>query len=199
MNTYINKIFFSICLTILIGCSDRSQIEGLVFSDKVQTVDVNKEITVSNNNSQSYIGTLRINDTDYNYTISYYKILYNNGTIQQYLVSVLINPPLRFAKSNGGTIYSVPEGISINSEMGYFSGSLPIINYYNNTNNAANTVKLDETFYIGFNIGGNTEFASYGWLKLLISKDKITIFNYGYKTGNPINARKLILFFILIN
>lgn len=188
MNTYINKIFFSICLTILIGCSDRSQIEGLVFSDKVQTVDVNKEITVSSNNSQSYTGVLRINDKDYSYMLSYYKILYNNGTIQQYLVSVLISPPLGFARNTNGTVFSVPAGNAINSEMNYSSGSLPIINYSDATNSTANAIKLGEAFYIGFNVGGNTDLASYGWIKMMISKDKIVIYDYGYKTGNPINA-----------
>ncbi|WP_300669358.1 hypothetical protein [Soonwooa sp.] len=175
-------------ILIFQDCSDRSEIEGLVFSDKAEVVMLGEELTNFNYSTQSYIGTITINNVVYNYNILYSRNVDNAGNITQCTIFLSSIQPLGFCTSNGGALYNFPENSEIGTNTGYYPGNFPLFTYYNNSNTASNTVKFDIPCYLGFNIGGNSEFATYGWLKLLIEKNKITIVSYGYKTGHTIKA-----------
>jgi hypothetical protein len=130
---------------------------------------------------------MNINDKTYTYFITYNQIKQNN-TILQYLVNIQPYNPMGIMKTNGGAAYSVPEGNEIGSSAGYFSEPLPLLQTSGGGNQAANTIELGQDFYLGFNTENGSPYSSFGWLKMNITNDKITIISYGYRIGKPITA-----------
>jgi len=187
MKHIIKALAFVIIGLLQLGCNEESQIEGLVFSDEITTIELNKEIPVIPNSNQNQVISLNINDKQYSFTISYVQIK-NNNAISQYNIFFISQAPFAVLRTVGGAVYKVNEGEEIGMDASYIPGSLPLMQMMGTVNTTANTIKLNEPFYLGFSSDGNSQYASFGWLKLTITNDKITITSYGYRTGKAIKA-----------
>jgi hypothetical protein len=187
MKNIIKALTIVLISLLQLGCNEESQIEGLVFSDEITTLEINKEITVIPNVNQNQAISLNINDKQYSFTITYLQIK-NNNTISQYNVFFISQTPFAVLRTVGGAVYKVNEGEEITTDASYIPGSLPLIQNVGTVNTAANTIKLNEPFYLGFSSEGNSQYASFGWLKVTITNEKITIASYGYRTGKAIKA-----------
>lgn len=185
-----------IILTILLylsSCSDESRIEGLVFSDKIQVVTANKEISIIQNSSnQTVIDVLKLNDKNYSYSVNYYQGT-TAGNVYNYLAMITMGAPMGIAQTNGGAAYNIPQGEEININSNFNSSGLVMFYSQNGnlSNTAANTIKLDEPFYLTFKMKNNLDSEIYGWIKISISTSKITIMSYGYRTGKTLKAGEM--------
>ncbi|MBS1571302.1 MAG: hypothetical protein JST62_02750 [Bacteroidetes bacterium] len=186
-NIFLISVFLLSLLCI--NCSDESRIEGLVFSDNIVVNNINKEIVIVPNSNVSTLISMDINGKTQVFSIDYtqYK---NNGIVNQYIVKLNVPLPMGVMKSNGDAVYNLKFGDQIGTNGGYFNGYFSLLQTLNGntTNNAANTVKLNEPFYIGFNTNKGSENAAYGWIQVTITFDKITISSYGYRMLKPLSA-----------
>lgn len=187
MKNKLKYLVVVLSLLLFVKCSDESQIEGLISSDKITVVNLNKEIIVVSNASQNVKINMNIQNKEQSFTI-YYTQLKNNNVVSQFIVDTVPQTPLGFLRNNSVVIKNLNDGEEISANNTYFSTYLSLIKTNGGANTIANTIKIEEPFYLGFSTDGNSQFASYGWLKMSITNEKITIISYGYRTAKSINA-----------
>lgn len=186
----INKLKYFVAIItifIVVNCTEESQIEGLITSDKITVVNLNKEIMVIPNASQNINIIMNIQNREQSFAI-YYTQLKNNNVVSQFIVDTVPQSPVGFLRNNSIVIKNLKEGEEIGSTNSYSSTYLSIIKTNGGNNTATNTIKIGEPFYLGFSTDGSSQFASYGWLKMNITNDKITVLSYAYTISKPIKA-----------